>query len=59
MIRLALTNHYNGKPVDIYVEKVFVVCEDVSGTCRCVTAGGEEFFVKETREQIAAQVPSP
>lgn len=56
MIRLSLTNHYTGKPLDIYVEKVFTVSEDASGACRCVTSGAEEFFVKETREQIAAQV---
>lgn len=59
MIRLSVTNHFNGKPFDIYVEKVFSVCEDASGTCRRVTSGEEEFFVKETREQIAAQVPAP
>jgi hypothetical protein len=57
MIRLVLTNHYNGQPLELYIEGHFSVCES-KGTkdeCRCISVIGAEYFVKETREKIAAQ----
>jgi hypothetical protein len=58
MNRLVLTQ-LNGKPLDIYTPRnaAWSVRESVGSIeCRVLTAGGEEYFVKETREQIAAQV---
>jgi hypothetical protein len=56
MIRLALTR-IDGKWFDLYVE-AFDVCESVDGACRVVSIPGTDaqYFVKESREQIAAQV---
>lgn len=58
MNRLVLTQ-LNGKPLDIYTPRnaTWSVRESVGSVeCRVLTADGEEYFVKETREQIAAQV---
>lgn len=63
MNRLVLTQ-LNGKPLDIYTPRnaTWSVRESVGSIdcrvlkCRVLTADGEEYFVKETREQIAAQV---
>lgn len=58
MNRLVLTQ-LNGKPLDIYTPRnaTWSVREaNGSADCRVLTADGEEYFVKETREQIAAQV---
>lgn len=58
MIRLALTQ-LSGKPLDLYVERAFDVCEaNGPSECRCISIAGTDaqYFVQETREQIAAQV---
>ena len=58
MNRLVLTQ-LNGKPLDIYTPRnaTWSVREATGSIeCRVLTADGEEYFVKETREQIAAQV---